>query len=152
MNSFRWGLDNRIHGATSSSGGRAYKVGDNPIAAIDLRGSDFSFDPRKLDIRRETGGAQHGMCFDDFGNKYVCSNSDHAQAILFDDRYLKNNPHFVGTRARKSIAVDGGQAPVFRDSPIEPWRLVRTRLRVAGRVPGPVEGGGTPAGYFTGSV
>lgn len=152
MNSFRWGLDNRIHGATSSSGGRVYRVDDDPKNAIDLRGSDFSFDPRKLDIRRETGGAQHGMCFDDFGNKYVCSNSDHAQAILFDDGYLKNNPYFVGTRARKSIAVDGGQAPVFRDSPIEPWRLVRTRLRVAGRVPGPVEGGGTPAGYFTGST
>ena len=37
-------------------------------------------------------------------------------------------------------------------SPIEPWRIVRTRLRVKKLVPGPVEGGGTPAGYFTGAT
>lgn len=152
MNSFRWGLDNRIHGATSSSGGLVFRPDREPIHKVNLRGADFSFDPRKLDIRRETGGAQHGMCFDDFGNKFVCSNSDHAQAILYDDRYLARNPHFQGVPARRSIAVDGGQAPVFRQSPVEPWRIVRTRLRVAGRVPGPVEGGGTAAGYFTGST
>lgn len=152
MNCFRWGLDNRIHGATSSSGGKVYRVGGDPKQAVDLRGRDFSFDPRTLSIRAETGGAQHGMCFDDFGNKFVCSNSDHAQAVLFADRYLARNPYFRGSRARVSIAADGGQAPVFRISPVEPWRIVRTRLRVARRVPGPVEGGGTAAGYFTGST
>ena len=41
---------------------------------------------------------------------------------------------------------------MFRASPIEPWRIVRTRLRKQGIVPGPVEGGGTPAGYFTGAT
>lgn len=152
VNCLRWGMDNRIHGATSSSGGRVHVVGEPADSAIDLRGGDFSFDPRTYQIRRETGGAQHGMCFDDYGNKYVCSNSDHAQAILFDDRYLARNPHAAFSSPRQSIAVDGGQAPVFRSSPVEPWRIVRTRLRVAGRVPGPVEGGGTAAGYFTGST
>ena len=44
------------------------------------------------------------------------------------------------------------QAEVFRISPVEPWRIVRTRLRVAKKVPGPVEGGGRAAGYFTGST
>src|SRR4029078_5186295 len=32
------------------------------------------------------------------------------------------------------------------------WRIVRTRLRVSGLVPGPIEGGGQPAGYFTGAT
>jgi putative heme-binding domain-containing protein len=38
---------------------------------------------------------------------------------------------------------------VFRISPIEPWREIRTRLRAKGIVPGIVEGGGRAAGYFT---
>ena len=53
---------------------------------------------------------------------------------------------------RISIAVEGGQAPVYRISPVEPWRLVRTHLRVNGLASGPVEGGGRAAGYFTGST
>jgi putative heme-binding domain-containing protein len=53
---------------------------------------------------------------------------------------------------RRSIAVDGPQAEVFRSSPVEPWRIVRTRLRVTGAVPGIVEGGGRAAGYFTGAT
>ena len=41
---------------------------------------------------------------------------------------------------------------VFRASPVEPWRIVRTRLRVSGVAPGAVEGGGRAAGYFTGAT
>jgi glucose/arabinose dehydrogenase len=41
---------------------------------------------------------------------------------------------------------------VFRTSPVEPWRIVRTRLRAQKIVPGIVEGGGRPAGYFTGAT
>jgi putative heme-binding domain-containing protein len=41
---------------------------------------------------------------------------------------------------------------VYRSSPVEPWRIVRTRLRVTGAVPGIVEGGGRAAGYFTGAT
>lgn len=152
MNCFRWGLDNRIHGATSSSGGKVYRIGDNPMSAIDLRGRDFSFDPETLEIRSETGGGQHGMCFDDLGNKFVCSNSDHAQYIRYDGGYTARNPQFVPTASRVSIATDGKQAEVFRESPVEPWRIVRTRLRVNKKVGGPVEGGGRPAGYFTGAT
>ena len=51
-----------------------------------------------------------------------------------------------------SIAADGPQAEIYRASPVEPWRVVRTRLRVAGKVPGPIEGGGRASGYFTGAT
>lgn len=152
MNSFRWGLDSRIHGATSSSGGMVVRPDVAGMKPVDLRGRDFSFDPKLLDLRPEAGGAQHGMCFDDWGRKYCCSNSDHLQVVMYDDRYAARNPVAKGPPPRISIAADGGQAPVFRRSPIEPWRIVRTRLRVAGIRPGIVEGGGTPAGYFTGAT
>ena len=149
LNSFRWGLDNRIHGSASSTGGQVRRVDQPESAVVTLRGRDFSFDPRTLEFRAESGGGQHGMCFDRWGRKFVCSNSDHLQAVLIPDRYVAKNPYYALPRARASIAVDGPQATVYRTSPVEPWRIVRTRLRVAGKIPGPVEGGGTAAGYFT---
>lgn len=152
VNTLKWGLDHRIHGATSSSGGLIKRVYDPKSVAINLRGRDFSFDPRKLDLRPESGGAQHGMSFDEWGRKFVCSNSDHLQAVMYEDRYAARNPYLASPRSRVSIATDGPQAPVFRISPVEPWRIVRTRLRVAKAVPGPIEGGGKPAGYFTGAT
>ena len=149
LNSFHWTLDNRIHGATSLSGGRVRRADDPKAREVDLGGRDFSFDPKLLDLRPESGGAQHGLTFDDWGRKFVCSNSDHIQMVMFEDRYLARAPYLPAPGARFTIAADGPQAKVFRISPVEPWRIVRTRLRVAGLAPGPIEGGGTPAGYFT---
>ena len=70
LNSFQWGLDNRIHGATSSSGGMVRRPDDEPAQAVNLNGRDFSFDPARLDLRPESGGAQHGLTFDDWGRKF----------------------------------------------------------------------------------
>ena len=151
MNTFKWGFDNRIHGATSSSGAA---VTGNPSSKspLSLRGRDFSFSPGTHDIRPTSGGGQHGLSFNRWGEKFVCSNSNHIQQVMFDDRYLARNPYLATPGSRRTIAADGPQADVFRASPIEPWRIVRTRLRVKKLVPGPVEGGGTPAGYFTGAT
>ena len=170
LNSFNWSLDNRIHGSASMSGGKVGRVesqftrawleraGRNPKSEIrnpkwcDLRGKDFSFDPRTLDFCAESGGAQHGMSFDSRGRKFVCSNSDHIQLVMYEDRHALRNRFFVMPPARSSIAADGPAAEVFRISPDEPWRVIRTRWRVAELVPGPVEGGGRPSGYFTGAT
>jgi len=149
LNSLQWGLDNRIHGATSSSGGLVRKPHEPANMAVSLRGRDFSFDPRTLDLHPESGGGQHGMCFDRWGRKFNCHNSDHLQAVVIGDHYLARNPYYALASPRESIAIDGPQAEVFRLSPDEPWRILRTRLRVSGKVPGPVEGGGRVSGYFT---
>jgi putative membrane-bound dehydrogenase-like protein len=152
LNSFQWGVDNRIHGAPSSCGGNVVRGGASDNVQVSLRGRDFSFDPRRFDLRPESGGAQHGMSFDAWGRKFMSSNSDHLQAVLIADRYFARNPYYAAPGGRESIALDGPQAEVFRISPVEPWRIVRTRLRVAGKVPGPIEGGGRAAGYFTGAT
>ena len=161
MNSFQWGLDNRIHGSSGTVGGEVAKVagdisGQDPESSpdvdsksLELRGRDFAIEPRSMSLQATSGGGQHGMSFNPWGHKFICSNSDHAQYVLYEDHYLARNPYFAAPSARVSIAEDGPQAAVFRTSPVEPWRIVRTRLRAKGIVPGPVEGGGTPAGYFT---
>ncbi len=152
LNSFNWGLDNRIHGATGPIGGNAVKRTESDLPALDLRGRDFSFDPRSLKLQPEAGGGQYGMSFDTTGRKFVCSNSDHLQMLLFDLRYAGRNSAFALPSPRVSIAADGAAAEVFRLSPDEPWRIVRTRWRISGVVPGAVEGGGRVSGYFTGAT
>ena len=170
MNSLNWSLDNRIHGASGGSGGKVRRL-DSPFtrewrqrngvpattmilppSAVDVRGKDFSFDPRTLAFRAESGGAQHGLSFDDVGRKFVCSNSDHLQQVLYEERYIGPNTWFSLPSPRVSIAADGPAAPVFRTSPDEPWRVLRTKWRVSGAVPGMIEGGGRPSGYFTGAT
>jgi putative heme-binding domain-containing protein len=118
---------------------------------VSLGGRDFSFDPRKLDLRPETGALQHGMTFDDWGRKFVCGNSAPLEMVFFEDRYAGRNPAAAMPVSRGSIAADGGADAVFRASPVEPWRVLRTQMRVANPALGPVEGGGRPAGYFTGA-
>ena len=152
LNSFQWGPDNRIHGSASSSGGLVTRPDEAEFKPVSLSGRDFSFDPRSLELRAESGGAQHGMTFDDWGRKFVCSNSDHIQMVMFEDRYLARNSKASAPSSRVSIAADGPQAEVFRTSPLEPWRIARTRLRVTGAAEGPIEGGGRAGGYFTGAT
>ena len=146
FNSFRWGLDNRIHGCTSYMGGSVKDAAGNTVS---LSGRNFSFDPRTLQLRGEDSTAQHGMSFDDAGRKFTCSNSSHLQVLMYPSRYAGRNPHYALPSQRVGIAADGAAAEVFRLSPDEPWRIVRTRWRIAGQVRGPVEGGGRVSGYFT---
>jgi putative membrane-bound dehydrogenase-like protein len=147
-NSLRWGLDNRIHGVTSSNGAVLSRPGHEGSKPISLNGRDFSFDPRTLDLRPESGGGQHGASFDDYGRRFVSSNSNHLQFLVFDNRYA-GNARYAMPSPRVGIAADGSAAEVFRVSPDEPWRIVRTRWRIASKVRGPVEGGGRVSGYFT---
>lgn len=149
LNSFCWGIDNRIYCQVSSSGATVVQPTKPDVAPLNLNGRDFSFDPKTMQLRPESGGGQHGMSFDDFGRRFTCHNSDHLQMYLYDDQYITANSNVLLPPSRLSIAADGPQANVFRLSPVEPWRNVRTRLRVSNQAAGPIEGGGRAAGYFT---
>ncbi len=155
VNSLRWNLDSRIEGMPSGSGGRLQAVkwqrgGEGRKAEpVQVRGRDFSIDPRTGQMRLESGGSQYGMTFDDWGRKFESSNSSQIEMIMYEDRYIARNPCLAAPNARIRIWADGNT--VYRTSPIEPWRILRTELRVGGTFSGPIEGGGTPAGYFTGA-
>lgn len=145
-NNMKWGLDHRIYVA----GGRNPSVlTQNGKELLKLGRVDFSFDPLTETVRPETGGVQFGHCFDDWGNRFVCSNSNHIQHVVVPYEYTSRET-WSGPPAIKSIAVEGAAAPVFRRSPAEPWRIVRTRRRNAdpkyARLP-PTEK--VPIGFFT---
>src|SRR5262249_30192699 len=62
-----------------------------------------------------------------------------------------NNPFVAAPAAAVNIAPEGKFTKLMRISPNEPWRVLRTRLRTEGIVPGSNEGG-QPSGFFTGAT
>ncbi|MFK5923938.1 MAG: c-type cytochrome [Verrucomicrobiota bacterium] len=151
-NSLRWGPDNRIWGATAGTGGSVRRPEQAESEEIAVNGRDFSFDPKTLDFRTENGTAQYGLSFDSKGQRFVSSNSNHIIAVMWEKGWTQPGPYFSLPNALVGIADDGAACTVYRISPDEPWRIIRTRWRVAGVVRGGAEGGGRVSGYFTGGT
>ena len=128
LNSFRWGIDNRIHIATGFAGGRIRRPDQPDAAAIDIRGRGVILDPRTLDFKLTSGGGQHGLAMDDLGRKFLCSNVYPLQELLYDDRYSARNPFFAPLGAARNINAEDPLAPLVRISPLEPWRVTRSLL------------------------
>ena len=148
LNSMRWGLDNRFYLSTSGGGGNVTAVQAENKTPVSVNGRCFVFDPRDLtSFELTSGGGQHGMCLDDWGRRYVCSNGVPMDLLIFDDRYLQRNPYLAAPSPMVGIAPDGKHTKLFRISPPEPWRVARTRLRAASDK-GDYEGG-QPFGFFT---
>ncbi|WP_437188271.1 PVC-type heme-binding CxxCH protein [Planctomicrobium sp. SH668] len=146
-NNMKWGLDNRIWVASGSNGGEIVRDGTTQLK---LGRSDWVFDPRTLQVGRASGAVQFGHSMDDWGNRFLCSNSDHMVHVTFESRYLDLNPYYQVPRITRSVAKEGGAAPVYRRSPVEPWRIVRTARRVADpKFAGLPASEKVPGGFFT---
>ncbi len=153
LNSFRWRIDNRFHIPTGLDGGEIVRVGgDEQSQPKGVRGQHLLLEPRTMTIETTSGGGQHGMSLDDWNlRSFVCGNSEPVHAIMYDGRYLARNPYLQAPAAAINIAPDGKFTKLMRISNVEPWRVLRTRLRSQGIIPGSDEGG-TPSGFFTGAT
>jgi putative membrane-bound dehydrogenase-like protein len=151
LNSFRWGLDNRFHVSTSAAGGNVQLAEAKDAQIYNVRGQGFLFDPRTLKFELVAGSAQHGMSMDDWGRKFTCDNSNPAHLLMYDGRYLLKNPYVQAPAPLVNIHPGNQANYLKRISRNEPWRIVRTRLRLAGVVPGPTETGQV-SGHFTGTT
>jgi putative membrane-bound dehydrogenase-like protein len=151
LNSFRWGLDNRFHVSTSGAGGSVKLAEAKDAQVFNVRGQGFLFDPRSLKFELVAGSAQHGMSMDDWGRKFTCDNSNPCHLLMYDGRYLLKNPYVQAPPPLLNIHGAERKNYLKRISPNEPWRIVRTRLRLKGEVPGPTETGEV-SGHFTGTT
>jgi putative membrane-bound dehydrogenase-like protein len=149
FNSFRWGLDNRIHVQTSTSGGVVRHADRKDTRPVSVRGQSFLFDPRSEAFELTSGGGQYGMSMDDWGRTFVCTSHDPAFLIMYDGRYLARNPFLEAPAAALRISPGGYTTKVSRISPNEPWRVVRTRMRTTGVEPPHPTEGAEPSGYFS---
>jgi len=131
LNSLHWGDDGWIHGVASSNGGQVRTVEHPDRPAVSVRGRDFRFKPDTLELQAISGGGQFGFTTDAWGHEFTCSNSNHMRQIVLPARDVERNPAYVPPAVVFDIPTDGASAPVFRISEPEPWRIVRTRQRVA---------------------
>ncbi|MBM4076032.1 MAG: hypothetical protein FJ267_10345, partial [Planctomycetes bacterium] len=158
LNSFRWRFDNRFHIPTGLDGGEITSVNENEEATksdekpINVRGQHLLLDPRTMSLVATSGGGQHGMSLDDWNqHPFVCGNSEPVHLVMYDGQYLSRNPYLQAPAAAINIAPEGKFTKLMRISDVEPWRVLRTRLRSKGIIPGSDEGG-TPSGFFTGAT
>jgi putative membrane-bound dehydrogenase-like protein len=151
LNSFRWGMDNRFHISTGLDGGSVRRADRAGARTVSVRGYGFLVDPRGETFELTGGGGQHGMTLDDWGRTYVCGNSDPFHLVMYDSRYVARNPYLRAPAAAVNIAPAGKFTKLYRLSPVEPWRALRTRMRTQGLFAGSDEGG-TPSGFFTGAT
>ncbi len=54
---------------------------------------DGRFRPGTTEIEPTSGTAQFGQTFDAFGRRFICSNRNHVQHVVMQQRYLQRNPH-----------------------------------------------------------
>src|SRR5262249_49982540 len=95
LNSFAWGLDNRIHGGAAGLGGTITAPKASGAPKVELGRSDFSFDPRALTLWPEVGSAKTGLSFDNRGRKFI---TDYAYLLgmpMYELRYTLRNPFFL---------------------------------------------------------
>ncbi|WP_397568621.1 PVC-type heme-binding CxxCH protein [Schlesneria sp. T3-172] len=158
FNSFQWRFDNRFHIPTGLDGGEIVAVADPSQAdqkidkPINVRGQHLLLEPRQMTLTATSGGGQHGMSLDRWQLRgFVCGNSEPVHMIMYDGRYLSRNPYLQAPAAAINIAPEGKFTKLMRISPVEPWRILRTRLRSQGAIPGSDEGG-SASGFFTGAT
>jgi len=145
--SLAWGLDNRIHGLVNRYSGDIMNPNNRAAKPVRL-GGNFAFDPRSMIVTVEAGEGQYGMGFNDEGRQFLCRQHRHIMTHLFERRYADRNPYYTMPNPTVDIAVDGPKAALFRISPEEPWRVMRTKWRVEGLEEG-IEAGGRASGYFS---
>ncbi len=129
LNNLQWGPDHRIYGSTAGNGG-AIRRADLPSApSIAIDGRDFRFDPRSRGFEAITGTIQFGNTFDDWGNRFLCSESEPLLHVVLPLHYLARNPYLPAPSAIQDLAP--APVPIFRISPIERWRQIRSSRRIA---------------------
>ncbi|RPI82298.1 MAG: dehydrogenase, partial [Planctomycetaceae bacterium] len=129
LNNLVFGLDHQIYGATAPNGGQIRKADSPEGPVIDVAGRDFRFNPVDESLETVTGTVQFGNTFDDFGNRFTCSESQPLLQIVLPQHYLARNPYLPVPYALKNIAP--GPVPIYRTSPVERWRQIRSARRIA---------------------
>lgn len=152
-NGLEWGQDNAIYFSSGTAGGELTipARGTTPERKVTPGRRDLRLDPMTNEITLVSGSQQFGHTIDNHGERFICSNSNHIVHVTWPLHYLERNPQLSIPSTVRPIAKEGAAAVVFRKSPAEPWRLVRTARRAADpefakRLP-PTEL--VPIGFFT---
>ena len=101
VNGLRLGLDGWVYCANGWSGGDA--VSEKTGAKIDLGGRDLRIKPDTGEIEAIAGVSQFGRNRDDWGNWFGTDNSHPLFHFLYEDRYLRRNPHLAVSDPKRQL-------------------------------------------------
>jgi putative membrane-bound dehydrogenase-like protein len=109
----RLALDNYVYVANGLRGGVVVNKRLTDEKPINLQGRDFRFDPRTGKAEAISGNGQFGLCFDDWGNRFTCTNRNPAIHVVLEDRYLKMAPKIPIPSVVQDVAAAGDKSRVF---------------------------------------
>jgi putative membrane-bound dehydrogenase-like protein len=109
----RFALDNRVYVANGLRGGAVKNAKQPDAAAISISGRDFRFDPRTLAAAAVSGNGQFGLTFDDYGNRFTCSNRNPLIHVVLADDDLARNPYLAVPAVVNDVAAAGDASRVF---------------------------------------
>jgi putative membrane-bound dehydrogenase-like protein len=104
------GLDGWIHVTAGLTGGKVISPEHPDRAPVEFKKSDSRFNPDTYEIEEYPGVGQFGLCFDDYGNKFNCSNRNPLKHVVLHPKYLHRNPHFAFSKFEQDVAPSGEQA------------------------------------------
>jgi putative membrane-bound dehydrogenase-like protein len=109
----RLALDNWIYVANGLRGGQVVNKKLGETKPINISGMDFRFHPITGACEAVSGNGQFGLCFDDWGNRFNCSNRNPVRHVVIEDRYLKANPNVTVPATVNDVAAFGEKSRIF---------------------------------------
>jgi len=107
------GLDGMVYVANGLRGGQVVRAGKADAKPVNLSGMDFRFDPRSERHEAIAGMGQYGNTFDDWGNRFVCTNRNPLTPIVLPRRYVERNPFLAVPDPARDNQNPGGALQVF---------------------------------------
>ncbi len=127
ITNLRFGVDNWIYASNHGQAGTVTAIKGNKQKELDMRGADFRFRMDTDEFEQETGNAQFGQTFDDFGHRFMTENSVRIRQAVIAWRYAHRNKFM----AAKSGVLDISDKDntMYQVTPAPYWRAERTKRR-----------------------
>jgi putative membrane-bound dehydrogenase-like protein len=104
------GLDGFVHVTAGLTGGKVTSPEHKNRKATEFKKSDSRFNPDTFEVEEWPGIGQFGLCFDDFGRKFNCSNRNPLKHNVVHPRYLKRNKYFAFSKVEYDVAPSGTES------------------------------------------
>ena len=80
---------------------------------IPLSGMDFRFNPLTGEAGAVSGNGQFGLTFDDWGNRFICSNRNPCMHVVIENRYLQRAPHVAIPAVVQDVAAAAENSRIY---------------------------------------
>lgn len=127
ITNLRLGVDNWIYAANNGQRSEVTYTEKPEAPALNLQGTDFRFRLDKNKFEKESGTAQFGLTFDNWGNKFFTQNTLHIQQAVIPRRYLERHGHLSSMSVNHNISDHDFE--MFQMTPPPYWRAERTLRR-----------------------